>query len=230
MSERSEVSMKRIVMKKYRLLDLFCKAGGAGMGYHRAGFDVVGVDHEPQPRYPFTFVEADALEFVGEFGHEFDVVHASPPCQGYSRVKTMHTTRHKTYPMIVETVRKSLRDSGLPYVIENVVGCPLIDAITLCGLMFGLKVFRHRLFESNIDLRCQAHLPHGKRRIGVGGFVCCAGHGDSGRDRIPADHRNKASWEKAMKIDWMTRDELSQAIPPAYTEFIGKQLMQHIRQ
>lgn len=238
-------------MSKPRLLDLFCGAGGAGMGYSEAGFEVVGMDIEPQKHYPFPFRQMDALKCmellikggpvnfflenaqcsrqVTVFLDSIDVIHASPPCQGYSCVKVMHTTRHKTYPMLIEPVRKSLRDSDLPYVIENVPGCPLIDPITLCGVMFDLKVFRHRLFESNVQLQALAHIPHGDRRIGKGGFCCVAGHGDSGRDRVPKNHRTADCMRAAMGIDWMTRSEITQAIPPAYTVYIGKQLIEQLK-
>lgn len=215
------------------------------MGYHRAGFEVVGVDNKPQKNYPFPLIEMDALDamdvlnngnqlpfrfYAGRwdsqfFLSDFDVIHASPPCQGYSATKTMSSTQGKKYPMLIEPVRKSLRDSGLPYVIENVPGAPLIDPITLCGVMFNLKVFRHRLFESNVHLRAPDHIPHGNRRIGKDGFCCVAGHGDSGRGRIPKDHRTAHCMRAAMDIDWMTRSEITQAIPPAYTEYIGKQLI-----
>ncbi len=207
---------------KPKLLDLFCGAGGAAMGYHRAGFEVVGVDHLPQKRYPVEFHQADAFDYLRDHGHEFDVIHASPPCQGYSACRTMHTTRGKSYPMLIPELRRAL--DGLKYVIENVPGSPLINPVVLCGLSFGLKLFRHRLFESTFPIEKMPHLKH-VDVIGKNGFVCLAGHGDSGRTRIPYSHRSVGSWKLASGIDWMTRDELSQAIPPAYTEWIGKQLL-----
>lgn len=205
------------------LLDLFCRAGGASVGYYQAGFDVVGVDIEPQPRYPFKFIQADALQYLTECGGCYAAVHASPPCQGYSVCATMPQCR-KDYPMLIEPTRAALIKSGRPFVIENVVGSPLKNTIMLCGLMFGLKVFRHRLFESNLFLMSPAHVPHKGKVIGKGGYVCVAGHGDSGRGRVPADHRTKAAWSAAMEIDWMQMHELSQALPPAYCRFIGLQL------
>lgn len=217
---------------KPRLLDLFCGAGGAGMGYHRAGFDVVGVDIKQQGHYPFEFHQADALEYVAQHGHEFDAIHASPPCQADSVTRNMPWTRgHKgEIPRLIKPVRELLQDTGLPYVIENVVGADLICPITLCGTMFGIKVFRHRIFESSCLMLQPPHIPHTGLQVGRDGFVCVAGHGDSGRGRIPADHRNKASWQLGMGIDWMTMGEMAEAIPPAYTEFIGRQLIRAIRQ
>ncbi len=236
-----------------RLLDLFCGAGGCAVGYSRAGFEVVGVDITPQPRYPFAFCRMDALEAlrlliegqhittstldVAEYGSwnlaDFDAIHASPPCQRYSQA-TFCRGRRDQHPDLIEPTRAALKETGKPWVIENVEQSPLDgNSCVLCGLMFGLKVFRHRLFESSEFLLGLRHHPHGSRRIGKGGFVCVAGHGGQltgwagrgTRTTVPADHRNKASWAKAMGIDWMTRDELAQAIPPAYTEFIGRQLI-----
>lgn len=204
-------------MMRPRLLDLFCCAGGAAMGYARAGFDVVGVDNRPQPRYPFAFIQADALDYVAQHGHEYDAIHASPPCQGYSLMQRMHG--HE-YPMHVEEVRRLLLETGKPYVIENVKGAPLVDPTTLVGSMFGLLTMRPRLFESNILLPFMlAPSPSARHaKLGIapkeGEYVHVVGH-------APDVEYNR----KAMGIDWMTRDELSQAIPPAYTEWIGRHLM-----
>lgn len=209
-------------MTRPRLLDLFCGAGGCSVGYHRAGFDVVGVDIKPQPRYPFAFVQADALEYVAKHGHEFDAIHASPPCQAYSVTANMSWVGE--YPKLIDPLRALLLAAQRPYVIENVPGAPL-DGITLCGTMFGLKLFRHRIFETSWFMFGIPHTPH-TEQVGRNGFVCMAGHGDSGRGRIPADHRSVQSWKRAAQIEWMTRDELSQAIPPAYTEYIGRHLME----
>ena len=197
-----------------RLLDLFCGAGGAAMGYHRAGFDVVGVDIKPQKNYPFEFRQADAMTYPLD---GFDAIHASPPCQGYSRLAVMHPGR--TYPMLVGETRD--RIAGLPHVIENVEGAPLVEPVMLCGSMFGLGVERghlrrHRLFECTFPALtppCQH----------IGPAVGVYGHGGhSGKHRM----LYKAEAAIAMGIDWMTRDELCQAIPPAYTEFIGRRLME----
>lgn len=146
---------------KPRLLDLFCGAGGAAMGYHRAGFEVVGVDLKPQKHYPFEFHQADALEFLAEHGREFDVIHASPPCQAHTSLKNLHD---KDYPELIEPTRRLLEKTGLPYIIENVVGAPLRNPILLCGSSFGLRVRRHRLFESNWFLIAPPVATNGRRR------------------------------------------------------------------
>ena len=205
-----------------RLLDLFCGAGGAAMGYHRAGFEVVGVDNVYQKRYPFEFIQADALEYVAEHGHEFDVVHASPPCQAYSRMSQVNDNQ---YPDMVADTRAALMATGKPYVIENVPGAPLINPLMLCGTMFGLKVIRHRLFECEPPIWfppaiCR-HDTGGMLKAGRGpspkGFWSISGKGGG--------NGTLSGWAKALGIDWMTLSEMSQAIPPAYTEFIGNKLM-----
>ena len=203
-----------------RLLDLFCGAGGAAMGYHRAGFEVVGVDINPQPRFPFEFHQADALEYPLD---GFDVIHASPPCQAHTVLfpKELHGKEY-AHPDLVAPTRQRLRKTQNPYVIENVPNAPLVNYIVLCGSMFGLKVYRHRLFESNILLLQPCHESHKVRTAGKGRtpkddntFWTVTGHlGD-----LPGA-------SKAMGIDWMIMKELVQSIPPAYTEFIGKQLIQ----
>lgn len=217
-----------------RLLDLFCKAGGAAKGYADAGFDVVGVDIEPQPHYPFEFHQGDAMEVlmwyenaVHQLGR-FDAIHASPPCQGYSVTASLHDAE---YPHLVDDVRWNLERIGLPYVIENVVGAPLRNAVRLCGSSFGLGVRRHRLFETSPVLigapQCAHHLqPEPIDVTGTG--ASRTGErtdGGGGNSRKP---RNLAHAREVMGIDWMTRPELSEAVPPAYTEWIGGQLMQHL--
>lgn len=202
------------------LLDLFCGAGGAAMGYHRAGFDVVGVDLNPQPNYPFAFYQADALEFLLDFGGKFDAVHASPPCQRYSAMSKCRPGIAEEYPDLVDQVRNLLVMNGLPCVIENVPGAPLLDPITLCGQMFGLELYRHRLFESNIPLVAPEHpkhvIPASK-----------AGHWKPGTVMSISGHVSPM-WKarEVMGIDWCTRDELAESIPPQYTRWIGTQLIQ----
>lgn len=207
------------------------------MGYHRAGFtDITGVDNRPTPRYPFAFVEADALEFLRKHGREYHVIHASPPCQRYSSAASLPNVR-RDHPDLLGATRNCLIAAGKPWAIENVERAPMRPpAVLPCGLMFRLKVFRHRWFESSVLLFAQPHEPHGVRRIGVGGYVCVAGNGgghSSGwlqrRRYVPRDHRNKKAWQAAMGVDWMTRNELSQAIPPAYTHHVGLQLARIIR-
>jgi DNA (cytosine-5)-methyltransferase 1 len=211
----------------FRLLDLFSGAGGAAAGYAAAGFTVLGVDNTPQPRYPHDFVEADALDFVARYGHQFDAIHASPPCQGYSLLQGRHSTAN-THPKMIPAVRAALRATGRPYVIENVVGAPLFSPVRLCGEMFGLGVIRHRLFESNVPLLQPEHRPHRGRvrgwRHGAwvdGPYVQVHGSG-GGKATLP-----EAS--AAMGIDWMTLPELVQAIPPAYTQCVGDDVVQALR-
>lgn len=215
-----------------RVLDLFCGAGGAGMGYDRAGFDVVGVDIEPQPRYPFEFVQGDALQFLRDGGGEgFDLIHASPPCQRHSSLcKGGNVPASlESYPDLIGVTRKLLLDTGIPYVIENVVAAPLHNFITLCGEMFGLRVIRHRIFECAPQIPGKAHIPHrgkvtahtrGAQQYGY--YAGVYGHG-GGKGTVE-------DWQDAMDIWWMeTRPELSQAIPPAYTEYIGNEMMKILR-
>lgn len=203
------------------------------MGYHRAGFDVTGVDIKRQRRYPFSFVQGDALEYLKAHGREFDAIHASPPCQGYSEATFLQGTSH-LHPKLIDETRKILSDLGRPWVIENVSGAwrEMPDAIELCGLSFGLKVFRHRLFASNLLLLAPAHTAHGNRRIGHDGYCSVAGEGyfrkvHNGKieEKYDPIYTRRATWSAAMGIDWMTRGELAQAIPPAYTRYIGEQLI-----
>ena len=207
-----------------RLLDLFCGAGGCAVGYHRAGFDVVGVDINPQPRYPFEFHQADALEFCREHGHEYDAIHASPPCQAYSVSRKIHDSGSR-HPDLVSPTRQWLWVSGVPWVIENVPGAPLRDPAVLCGLMFDLKVLRHRLFETNWQLSAPPHPKHPPGEL----TGSCRGYstGAHGYVTVAGNNFVREVGARAMGIDWpMTRKELAQAIPPAYTEYIGKQLIQ----
>jgi len=212
-----------------RLLDLFCGAGGAAMGYHRAGFEVVGVDHLPQKHYPFPFLLADALEYVREHGHEYDAIHASPPCQAYSALR--HLRPEREYPDLVKSTRDLLLASGVPYIIENVPKAPLRFTITLCGSAFGLRVRRHRRFESSVHHLLGKWCDHKVQ----GRPIDVSGTGGRRLTRRPNNHGgnsnkplNLTQAREAMGIDWMDRYELSQAVPPAYTEFIGRQLMRHL--
>lgn len=207
----------------FRLLDLFCGAGGAAMGYARAGFAVTGVDIKPQKRYPFAFVQADALAYVAEHGHEYDVIHASPPCQRYT-VAQNAAKNADAHPDLVAPVRELLIATGKIYVIENVVGAPLRNPVQLCGISFGLQVRRHRLFESNVFLMvppCQCQRAD---------YYVIFGHEvRSRRHGRKAGRKNSITMGRiAMGINWMTRAELSEAIPPAYTEWIGYQLRSHL--
>jgi DNA (cytosine-5)-methyltransferase 1 len=196
-----------------RALDLFCCAGGVSMGLHRAGFDVVGIDIEPRPRYPFPFIQADALKPPVRLG-DFDFIWASPPCQAYSwSAKRWDVERVD----LVEPTRRMLEASGKPYVIENVVGAPIRVDLALTGPMFGLEVIRRRHFEcSFFVLAPPPHPPRGGVRTGE--YVTVAGHGG---DNIKG-RGSRAAKQKAMGIDWMDDHELNQAIPPVYSEFIGR--------
>ena len=209
-------------MSNPRILDLFCGAGGAAMGYSRAGFDVVGVDIDPMPHYPFEFIQADAIELLGDvdFLLSFDAIHASPPCQRYSAM-TKRWGKEDEHPDFVPVVREVFGTLDTPWVIENVEGAPLVDPTTLCGSMFGLKVRRHRLFETSFPVvqpACE-HKSQG-RVVGVYGHP----GGSSKRDGIKFGGVD--TWREAMDIDWMTADELAEAIPPAYTEYIGRALLE----
>lgn len=219
-----------------RLLDLFCGSGGAAMGYHLAGFsEIVGIDLKPQARYPFKFIQGDAIDYLIHHGDDFDAVHASPPCQRYSIATNSQGNRRQDHPDLLPITRELLSTLDRPWIIENVEGAPMRQpAVMLCGLMFGLKVFRHRWFETSFLPFAPEHRPHTGHRIGEGGFCCVAGHGGQSSGfgkftrRVPADHRTKAAWSRAMGIDWMQRDELAQAIPPAYTEYMGRQLARQV--
>lgn len=212
------------------------------MGYHRAGFELVGVDLNPQPRYPFEFHQGNALAFVREHGREFDAIHASPPCQAHSALKTMYNAKH--HADLIPATRKALKATGLPWVIENVPHAPLRDPLVLCGSMFGLQtgdgraeLRRHRLFESNVPLPDQMKCRHSRMTCGVYGdgngrdyrrVPVIGVYGGHGRDRPRTTAPQQFSVierGEAMGIDWMTGNQLSQAIPPAYTEYIGRALM-----
>lgn len=211
------------------------------MGLHRAGFEVVGVDIRPQPRYPFEFHQADALTFplAG-----FDFIWASPPCQAHTAMKTMHNARE--HADLIPATRDRLLASGVPYVIENVVGAPLFDAFRLCGTMFGLGVEdadlqRHRIFEASFFVGMIPPCNHGARAtIGVyGGHIrnrkrrTIGIYGEGVRDSRRKLDKGVPDFtveqgREAMGIDWMTVAELSQAIPPAYSEFIGRAALQQL--
>lgn len=220
-------------VKKPRLLDLFCGAGGAAMGYSRAGFEVVGVDIKPQPHYPFEFHQADALAALIRNVDAFDIIHASPPCQAFS---SLHHRWNRVHPDLVAWTRSRLRLYGRPFVIENVRRAPLVEPVMLCGSMFGLGAVcrdgqrrylrRHRYFEAPslpfvmLEMDCA----HEGQALGVYG---------TGSSRLEREHNGYQglSWEReqAMGIDWMTKAENAQAIPPAYTQWIGIQLLAALR-
>ncbi|GGP36022.1 DNA cytosine methyltransferase [Saccharothrix coeruleofusca] len=218
-------------MSRPRLLDLFCCAGGASAGYHAAGFDVTGVDIVPQPHYPFPFIQADALT-VALSG--YDVIAASPPCQRFSQATP--EDRRGEHPDLIEPIRQRLRDAVARgqvwgYVIENVPGAPLADPITICGETLRLGVRRHRLFESNLPLFGTAcHHDRGAPAVPVyGSYGQRAGRKPVDVEGEPSRGTPVEVGRAAMGIDWMPWPNLTQAIPPAYTFWIGAQLMKHAR-
>lgn len=222
--------------RRPRLLDLFCCAGGAAMGYHLAGFDVVGVDINPQPRYPFEFIRADVLSLTPDYIRQFDAVHASPICQGHTALR--HAPGTKEHPNLIPPTRALLEAAGAPWIIENVEGSEpwMAGAIRLCGTMFGLgaqgcELQRHRLFIAGFPIAPPGPCQHsGGPVIGVyggHGRVRSRRHGGRGtRDVWVGGHR--AACSEAMGMDWATLSELSEAIPPAYTEYLGRQLLAHL--
>jgi DNA (cytosine-5)-methyltransferase 1 len=224
--------MGRLGLSAPRLLDLFCGAGGAGMGYRLAGFAVTGVDIRDQPRYPFPFLRADALGLDPGFIRSFDVIHASPPCQRYSDLAKRNGNA-EAWPDLIAPTRELLRAAGRPWVIENVPEAPLLSPAILCGTMFaGLRVLRHRGFEADFAIPVPPHGRHPKvhtfdrRKAHFGktneslDFVQVTGGGNC----------TLAAARDAMGIDWMTKGELNEAIPPAYTRYIGETLMRGPRE
>lgn len=218
-------------MSRPRLLDLFCCQGGASEGYRRAGFDVYGIDISPQPRYPFPFLQMNAIEAMTilidggrlKFGNQwmtladFDAGHGSPPCQRFTNAQRIRGNQH---PDLVEVTRFLFNMSGLPYVIENVEGAPLTDPVMLCGAMFRLETYRHRLFESSTPLVAPEHPEHVAKTTKMG------------RAPIPGEFMHivgnfsgVSRGRAIMGMEWASRDGLREAIPPAYTEFIGRQLI-----
>lgn len=219
-------------MRRPLALDLFCKAGGVSVGLHRAGFDVVGVDIEPQPRYPFMFKQADALTFPLD---GYDFIWASPPCQGYSPMR--HAPGAKGAPQLISDVRRRMPVSAF-WAIENVeeAAWDMIDPIKLCGSMFdlgahGCQLQRHRLVETNFGLTAPPCSHDDRPVIGVyGGHArkrAASAGGRGTRDVWEGGHKAAAS--EAMGIDWMTLGELSEAIPPAYAEYVGRAAIAAVR-
>ena len=211
----------------WRVLDLFCGAGGAAMGLHRAWPDaeIIGVDIKLQKHYPFEFVLADAMTFPLE---GYDFIWASPPCQGYSRMLNLPWMHDRVYPMLIPQVRARLQISRADWCIENVEDAPLLYPFILCGWSMGLPIYRHRRFESNRLLLAPPHIKHTKpifssrylnKRYGAsGGVIGIVGHTSGVGTKRAAD---------ALGIDWMIRQELCQAVPPAYSEFIARQIREY---
>jgi DNA (cytosine-5)-methyltransferase 1 len=207
-----------------RVLDLYCGAGCAGEGYRRAGFDVVGVDILQQPNNPHAFIQAGALEYLAEHGGEYDLIHASPPCQTFTVYRNCRPGHKPKWPDLIDATRKALVDSGRPWVMENVPGAPLLDAAQLCGTSFGIRVRRHRLFEASFHIHPRA-CDHGlfTDRIFPGssnrpnGRTVC----NIGEYRVPL-----AIQKEHMGVDWdLTLGELSLGIPPVYTEHVARSFL-----
>jgi DNA (cytosine-5)-methyltransferase 1 len=199
------------------------------MGYHRAGFEVVGVDIAPQPNYPFEFHQADALEYLTDRGHEFDVIHASPPCQDYLNLTRVNAAlgRESGHERLIAETRMALIATGLPYVIENVEDAKseMVDPVRICGTGLNLPLRRHRMFESNVPLEGVAcrHDRYTKPRYWTGWRP----NGETRLSTVVQVYGNaggREHWPAAMGIDWMTPKEMTEAIPPAYTQHIGHQL------
>lgn len=204
------------------LLDTYCKQGGASAGYIAAGFDVVGVDIEPQPKYPGEFVQADAVEFIARYGRDFDAIHASPPCQLHSATWRIRKNDHRD---LIAATRDALTSTGRPYVIENVEDArpELRDPITLCGATFGLRMYRHRLFESSFTIDAPPHEEHQARQakmgrpVRPGEFLHMVGN-----------FSGVALAKEITGCHWMNRDGLRESIPPCYAEHVGAQLRAHL--
>lgn len=238
--------------QKPRILDLFCGAGGAAKGYHDAGFEIVGVDISPQKNYPYEFWQTDALEVLREGGlwnydgwdeweqlGDFAAIHASPPCQRYSDLAKRNGNADD-HPDLIGPVRELLEQTGLPYVIENVEGAPLRDPWLICGSWFdlgvdGYRLRRHRLFETNWPFRWDV-LGSPDRCLCSGDprpVIDVSGGGPTKAPRLDGKggrtYKGTADQARAaMGIDWMTKKELNEAIPPAYTELVGAQLISYI--
>lgn len=204
-----------------KILDLFCGAGGAAAGMRRVwrSAEIIGVDIQPQPRYPFRFIQADVTKLTFNFSM-FDFIWASPPCQRYTQMLNHGRTGRLHHPDLIETTRARLQESRVPFVIENVVGAPLDNPITLCGAMFNLRVLRHRLFETSTPIISPDHPQHDPRGairflrdVPKGYYWRVYGH----------EVGTTIQWRDAMGIDWMNKSELAQAIPPAYSEWIARQ-------
>jgi DNA (cytosine-5)-methyltransferase 1 len=197
------------------VLDVYCCQGGASMGYYLAGYDVVGVDRDDQPRYPFPFIQGDAIEYILAHGHEYDLIAGSPPCQRYTRAQQI---RGREHPDLIEPTRKAIQTVGRPYIMENVEGAPLLDSVLLCGTMFGLRTYRHRQFESSLPLGTKLHPRHLApvakmgRAVRPGEFMHIVGN-FTGVDLA----------REIMGMPWASRDGLREAIPPVYAQFLGEQ-------
>jgi len=202
-----------------KLLDLYCCGGGAGHGYENAGYDVTGIDNEPQPKHRGKIIIADAIEYLKLHFQEYDIIHASPPCQKYSMSSMQFRKAGKEYVDLIEITRNELIKTGKPYIIENVPGAPLNNPIELCGAMFGMRTYRHRLFESNMPIKAPEHPKHKNPNAKMGRkakeheHIQYVGH-FSGVKEV----------QEMTGLHWLGQYELAQSIPPQYTEYLGNQI------
>jgi DNA (cytosine-5)-methyltransferase 1 len=202
----------------YRALITYCCQGGDSMGWHLAGFDVTGVDKDPQPRYPFPFIQGDAIEYIKAHGHEYDLIAGSPPCQYYTLCQRIQGREH---PALIPPTREAMQSTGRPWVMENVEEArpELRDPVMLCGASFGLHTYRHRLFESPLPLASPEHRPHEHRTVKMGRPLQEGDwyHAVGNFSNVPYVKRD-------MGVEWMSRDGIRECIPPAYTLFLGEQV------
>ncbi|MFE7443721.1 SAM-dependent methyltransferase [Streptomyces chartreusis] len=207
-----------------RLLDLFCCQGGAARGYADAGFEVTGVDIAPQPRYPYAFIQADAIAYVLEHGAEFEFIHASPPCQHDTECQRI---QGNTHPDLIAPTRAALETTGRPWVIENVRGAApkLREPVMLCGPMFALKTYRHRYFETGGGFRLEqpGHYAHTVPQAKMGRPVPPGRYGQYVGNFSGVDLARRV-----MGVPWMNRDGIRECIPPAYSEHIGRHALRQL--
>lgn len=218
--------------RKPKLLDLFCGVGGAGEGYQRAGFEVTGVDNIEQPNNPHKFILDDALEYLIKYGNNYDVIHASPPCQLYSVSTYQFRKKGKVYPNLIPPLKEVLDKLEKPYIIENVPLAPIRSDVVFKGYVFGLKVIRERKFELGNGLFIlQQEMYKTNKQVKKGDFVTVAGKGSLKSHKNDHDFKHSKgsileNWRFALGIPWAkTYKELANAIPPAYTEYIGQQIL-----
>jgi DNA (cytosine-5)-methyltransferase 1 len=201
-----------------RALICFCCQGGEAMGYHQAGFDIEGIDISPQPRFPFAFRHGDAITFVREHGHKFDLIAGGPPCQRYSKAQRIQKREH---PDLISAFREACEATGKPYVIENVEEArgKLRNPIMLCGLMFGLKTDRHRLFESNVPISAPAHPQHAQGKTKMG-----RPFQDGELRQYVGNFSGVQAAREDLRVPWMDRDGIRECIPPVYSWWLGTQI------
>lgn len=213
--------------RKLKLLDLFCCGGGAGAGYYKSGFDVTGVDIIHQPKYPFKFRQSDALEFIRKYGAEYDFIHASPPCQGYSNLTP--AKNKGDHSKLIPELRRELTKIKRPYCIENVAGArkELINPVMLCGSMFGLRTQRHRFFETSFEVVAPSGCDHSEVPLLV---TTASKASREKRFKLGMKPKTVKNAPMAYGINWMGFKELKEAIPPAYTEYIGDKFFKQLTQ